>query len=73
MQDLLPGTTVLLRNNAKEGRKGDKLVRRWLGPYKIAEHLKNGVYLLENPSTDRILKKSVNSCRYMMSIIIICS
>jgi hypothetical protein len=55
---------VLLRNSAKDGRKGDKLVKRWLGPYRVTMHIKNGVYRLENPTTGRVLKKTVNSCRY---------
>ena len=66
---LHPGTLVLLRNNAKDGRKGDKLVKRWLGPYKIAKHLNKGVYILENRCTGQILKKAVNSCRYSINII----
>ena len=55
-QELHPGTLVLLRNNVKDGRKGDKLVERWLGPYKIAKHLNKGVYILENRCTGQILK-----------------
>ena len=57
------GAMVLLRNSARDGRKGDKLAQRWLGPYQIEEHMGKGVYRLKNPSTSRILKKAYNSCR----------
>ena len=50
---------VLLRNSARDGRKGDKLARRWLGPYRIHAFLGKGVYKLENIS-GRVLKKAVN-------------
>ncbi len=45
---------VLLRNSACDGRKGDKLVKRWLGPYKIDELVGKGK--LRNVD-DRLLKK----------------
>ena len=32
------GAMVLLRNSARDGRKGDKLAQCWLGPYQIEEH-----------------------------------
>ena len=50
LQELKPGKLVLLRNSAGDSRKGDKLAKRWLGPYKIYEHIDKGVYCLENPS-----------------------
>jgi len=56
------GTHVLVRNSARDQKKGDKLARRWLGPYKIHEYLGKGVYKLSN-KTGHILKKAVNSCR----------
>ena len=52
-----------MRNAARDGRKGDKLAKRWLGPYKIYDDLGKGVYKLENASTGRVLEKAVNSCR----------
>ena len=63
LQELQPGALVLLRNNARDGRKGDKLVKRWLGPYRITEHIGKGVYRLSNPATGRALKKTFNGCR----------
>ena len=63
IQKLKQGTLVLLRNSAKDGRKGDKLVKRWLGPYKVEEHIGKGVYKLKNPSTGRTLKKTFNGYR----------
>lgn len=55
---------VLLRNSARDGRKGDKLAIRWLGPYKIAECLDKNTYRLLNPASGRTLKKIFNGCRY---------
>ena len=43
--------------------KGGKLDQRWLGPYKISEDLGKGVFKMKNPSSSRILRKTVNSCR----------
>ena len=63
MQILQPGTMVLLRNSAQDGRKGGKLQQRWLGPYKISEFVGKGVYKLISLKTGRILKKGVNICR----------
>ena len=34
---LKPGSLVLLRNSARDGRKGDKFQARYLGPYEIAK------------------------------------
>ena len=42
------GALVLLRNSARDSRKGDKLNKRWLGPYRVEEVLGKGVYLLAN-------------------------
>ena len=33
LKDLGEGTLVWLRNSARDGRKGYKLSKRWLGPY----------------------------------------
>ena len=54
---------MLLRNSAKDGRKGDKFAKRWLGPYNIEEHIGKNVYKLSNPVSGRILKKTINGCR----------
>ena len=64
-QDLQEGELVLLRNSARDGRKGDKLNKRWLGPYTVDEVLGKGLYRLANPNTGRVLKKAVNGCRYV--------
>ena len=63
IQVLQPGTKVLLRNSAQDGRKGGKLQERWLGPYIIIELIGKGVYKIKNPKTGRDLKKGVNVCR----------
>ena len=63
LQKLKPGALVLLRNSARDGRKGDKFQARYLGPYEIAEDLGKGVFRLRNPTTGLLLKKSVNACR----------
>ena len=68
LQDLELGTLVLLRNSVRDGRKGDKLNKRWLGPYKVEEVLGKGVYQLTNPNTGRVLKKAVNGCRYIKTM-----
>ena len=60
---LKPGTLVLLRNSARDGRKGDKFQACYLGPYEIAKHLGKNVFRLRNPTTGLLLKKSVNACR----------
>ena len=59
---------MLLRNSVRDGRKGDKLNKRWLGPYKVEEVLGKGVYQLTNPNTGRVLKKAVNGCRYIKTM-----
>ena len=63
LQDLRPGTLVLIRNSRRDGRKGDKLQQRFIGPYKVAESLGKGTYRLQNAKTGRIVKKVVNACR----------
>ena len=54
---------VLSRNCARDGRKGDKLAKRWFGPYKIEENLGKNVFRLSNPTTGLTLKKAFNGCR----------
>lgn len=56
---------VLLRNSARDGRKGNKFAKRWLGPYKIKETTGKNVYRLFNPTTGHTLKKAINGCRYL--------
>ena len=53
-----------LRNSARVGRKGDKLSKRWLGPYKVSEVLGKGLHRLANLKTGHVLKKTYNRCRY---------
>ena len=62
---------MLLRKSARDGRKGDKLAKRWLGPYKVEEAIGKGLYRLAKP-TGRVLKKTFNGCRYVYIIVIIC-
>ena len=56
------GTKVLLRNAQRDGRKGGKFQKRWLGPYVIKKYLGKGVYKIANRVTGRVLKKAVNVC-----------
>ncbi|KAI6660178.1 Gag-pol fusion protein [Oopsacas minuta] len=58
-----PGTLVLLRNSAKDGRKGDKFRMRYLGPYEIFQDIGKGVYKLRNCVTGILLKKTQNISR----------
>ena len=51
---------MLLKNSARESKKGDKMKPRWNGPYKIHADLGKGVYRLLNPKTGNVLKKAVN-------------
>ena len=57
------GQMVLMRNSARDSRKGDKLAKRWLGPYRIQADIGKGIYRLQNPTTGKTLKKAVNGCR----------
>ena len=45
-----------LRNSARDGRKGDKLSKQWLGPYKVSEVLGKGLYRLI-PKQDMFSRK----------------
>ena len=49
----------MIHRSCNHSRKGDKLTQRWLGPYRIEEHIGNGVYRLANPVTGRLLKKAI--------------
>ena len=57
---------MLMRNSAREAKKGDKMKPRWLGPYKVHEVLEKGLYRISNPKTGIILKNAVNQCRLTM-------
>ncbi len=59
---------MLLRNSARDDRKGDKLAQHWLGPYRVKEAIGKGLYRLANPTTGRVLKKAFNGCRYVHNI-----
>lgn len=54
---------VLLRNSAKDSRKGDKLVHRWLGPYEIVNSIGKGRYVLKNTASGKTLKNTFNRSR----------
>ena len=58
-----PGTLVLLRNSAMDGRKGDKLRMRYHGQFEIFKDLGKGVFKLRNSTTGILLKKTQNSSR----------
>ena len=62
---------VLLRNSARDGRKGDKLAQRWLGPYKIKDAFGKNMYALTNSQNGRDLKRVINECRYDICLLII--
>ena len=47
---------VLLRNSARDTKKGDKLVQCWLGQYKIVENIGKGQYVLRNTTSGKTLK-----------------
>ena len=46
--------------------RGDKMAKRWLGPYKIVKQIEKGkgLYQLCSAVTGQTLKKAFNSCRY---------
>ena len=54
---------VLLHNSRRDGRKGDKLQKPWIGPYTVVESLGKGRYVLSNLKNGRKLKKKTNICR----------
>ena len=53
---------MLLKNSARYSRKGDKLMPRWKGPYKVHADLGKGDTLY-NEKTGKVLKKAVNISR----------
>ena len=63
MQVYTRKTLVMVRNSARESKKGDKMKPRWLGPYSIEESLGKGVYRVSNNSTGLVLKKGINQSR----------
>ena len=66
-QELEVGTVVLLRNSAKDGWKGDKLAKRWLGPYIIEESVGKGVYRLSNL---QLVESSENSIMVQVNMML---
>jgi len=52
---------VLKFNRRRETRMGDKLMRRYSGPYEIVEVLGRGVYRLKEIDGDKIFKQTVNA------------
>lgn len=61
---------VLVRNSARDGRKGDKLSKRWLGPYSVNANLGKGVFQIANIKTGKVLKKAINSSRHAQYLFI---
>ena len=57
MQELSPGTRVLVENSYQKGRKGGKLHDRWLGPYIVHQNLGKGVYQLKTTDGSILAKK----------------
>ena len=53
---------MLLRNNKRDSKKGDKMQPRWIGPYRVHINLGKGVYKLKNMK-GAILKAAVNQHR----------
>ena len=52
----------MLRNSHKDQRKGDKLVKRVLGPYAVEEPGERCLPI-EQPGTGKALKMCVSDCR----------
>lgn len=48
---LTPGQKVVLRNPKRIGRKGDKLVKHWKGPYTISDYKGKGTYAITELKT----------------------
>ena len=59
----MTGDIVLLKNSARDSKKGDKMKPRWLGPYKVEKSLGSGVFKISNQITGKVLKNAVNQCR----------
>ena len=45
---------VLVRNSARDGKKGDKFAQLWLGPYTVKDSIGRGRYILENQTSGKI-------------------
>ena len=45
----------MLLNSHKDQRKGDKLVKRFIGSYAVEEYVGKGVYQLNIPGTGKVL------------------
>ena len=54
---------VLLRNSKRDTKKGDKMHKKWMGPYAIVASLGKGLYRIKSCSTNVVLKKAVHSSR----------
>ena len=52
---LLSFVVLWLQSSARDGRKGDKFLARYLGPYEIVEHLGKNVFKICNPSTGLVV------------------
>ena len=68
MQELQPGTSVLVENTYQKERKGGKLEDKYKGPYKIHKALGKGVYELIN-ADGKILKSKHNIARLKVCIL----
>ena len=62
MQELKPGTKVLVENTYQKQRKGGKLEDKYKGPYTIHKSFGKGVYELVN-ADGKILKSKHNITR----------
>lgn len=62
LQELQPGTKVLVENTYQKERKGGKLEEKYKGPYEIHKSLGKGVYELMSMD-GKILKTKHNITR----------
>ena len=62
VQSFSIGDKVLVENTAQKQRKGGKLADKWLGPYKINQEIRKGVYGLETLGGN-LMKQSSNTSR----------
>ena len=61
MQEMGAGTLVLFRNSKRDTKKGDKMEPKWLGPYEVVSKSGKGVYRINNPRSQQVLKNMVHS------------
>lgn len=47
------GDEIKRRNNRKEGQKGNRLQKKWLAPYVIADMMGSGACVIENVETKK--------------------